>query len=57
MPVHKTKSGGYKYGSSGKEYRGPNAKKKAAKQAAAIQASEARDKSRKKLTKRMRDDG
>jgi len=39
MPVHKTKSGGYKFGKSGKQYRGKSAKKKAQKQARAIYAS------------------
>ena len=39
MPVHKTKSGGYKFGKSGKKYKGKGAKKKAQKQARAIYAS------------------
>ena len=39
MPVRKTKSGGYKYGSKGKTYYGRGAKAKAAKQGRAIQAS------------------
>ena len=39
MPVHKTKSGGYKYGSKGKTYYGKGAKKKAQKQGRAIRAS------------------
>jgi hypothetical protein len=39
MPVHKTKSGGYKWGKSGKTYYGKGAKKKAAKQGRAIRAS------------------
>ena len=39
MPVHKTKSGGYKYGKSGKAYHGKGAKQKAQKQAMAIYAS------------------
>ena len=39
MPVHKTKSGGYKWGKSGKIYYGKNAKRKAARQGRAIRAS------------------
>ena len=39
MPVHRTKSGGYKYGKKGKTYYGKGAKKKAAKQGRAIRAS------------------
>ena len=39
MPVHKTKSGGYKYGKSSKTYRGKGAKKKAQKQAREIYVS------------------
>ena len=42
MPVRKTKGGGYRYGSSGKTYYGKDAKKKAAKQGRAIQASKHR---------------
>lgn len=38
MPVHKAK-GGYKFGKSGKLYRGNGAKQKAEKQARAIYAS------------------
>lgn len=41
IPVHKVK-GGYKFGKSGKTYRGKGAKKKAQKQARAIYASEYR---------------
>jgi hypothetical protein len=41
MPVRKAK-GGYRYGSSGKVYRGKGAKAKAAKQGRAIKASQAR---------------
>ena len=41
MPVRKA-SGGYKYGSSGKLYKGKGAKAKAARQGRAIQASKAR---------------
>ena len=39
MPVRKTKSGGYKWGSKGKTYYGKGAKGKALKQGRAIQAS------------------
>lgn len=39
MPVHKTKSGGYKYGKSGKIYYGNGDKKKAHKKERAIYAS------------------
>ena len=39
MPVHKTKSGGYKWGKSGKTYYGKGAKKKALKQGRAIKRS------------------
>jgi hypothetical protein len=39
VPVKKTSGGGYKYGPTGKEYRGKDAKKKATKQGRAIQAS------------------
>ena len=39
MPVRKTKSGGYKYGSSGKTYHGKGAKRKAIKQGQAIAIS------------------
>lgn len=42
MPVHKTKSGGYQYGKTGKVYRGRGAKKKAQKQGRAIALSKAR---------------
>ncbi len=42
MSVRKTKSGGYKYGSSGKTYYGKGAKAKAARQGRAIQASKRR---------------
>ena len=40
MPVHKTKSGGYQWGKTGKVYFGPNAKEKAQKQGAAIKISQ-----------------
>lgn len=39
MPVKRTKSGGYKYGSSGKTYYGKGAKRKAQKQVKAIAIS------------------
>lgn len=39
MPVHRTKSGGYKWGKRGKTYYGKNARKKAARQGRAIRAS------------------
>lgn len=42
MPIRRTKSGGYKYGSKGKTYYGKNAKQKAAKQGRAIKASQTR---------------
>ena len=42
MPVHKTKSGGYKYGSKGKTYYGKGARKKATRQGRAIQANKRR---------------
>ena len=41
MPVKKCK-GGYKYGDSGKCYKGKNAKSKAARQGRAIQANKKR---------------
>ena len=41
MPVRKV-SGGYKWGSSGKLYKGKGAKAKAAKQGRAVKASQAR---------------
>lgn len=44
MPVRKTKSGGYKYGSKGKTYYGKGARAKAAKQGRAIQVSKRRKK-------------
>lgn len=43
MPVRKS-GGGYKYGKSGKTYRGKGAKAKAEKQGRAIKASQARKK-------------
>lgn len=39
MPVHKTKSGGYKWGKSGKTYYGKGAKQRAARQGRAIRSS------------------
>ena len=39
MPVRRTKSGGYKWGKSGKTYYGKGAKRKAKKQGRAIHAS------------------
>jgi hypothetical protein len=41
MPVRKAK-GGYKYGKTGKLYKGKGAKAKAAKQGRAIKASQSR---------------
>jgi hypothetical protein len=48
MPIHRITRGGttyYKYGSTGKEYR---TRQEAEKQAAAIKASQAREKEKKK---------
>lgn len=42
MPVKKTPSGGYKWGDKGKEYHGPQAKEKAARQGRAIKAQQAK---------------
>lgn len=42
MPVRRTKSGGYKYGSKGKTYYDKGAKAKAARQGRAIKASQNR---------------
>lgn len=39
MPVHKVGKNCYQYGTSGKKYCGKNAKKKATKQAMAINAN------------------
>ena len=47
MPVRRTKGGGYKWGSSGKTYRGKGARAKAAKQGRAISISKARAKGHK----------
>lgn len=47
MPVQKC-SGGYKYGKSGKCYKGKSAKSKAAKQGRAIAVSKAKRKGYKK---------
>lgn len=46
MPVRKVK-GGYRYGKTGKIYRGKGAKQKAAAQGRAIKASQARRKKKK----------
>lgn len=40
MPVHKTKSGGYQYGETGKIYYGKDAKEKATKQGQAMKISQ-----------------
>lgn len=45
MPVRRS-GGGYRYGSSGKTYKGRGAKAKAAKQGRAIKAAQARRKQR-----------
>lgn len=42
MPVRRTKSGGYKYGSKGKTYYGKGAKRKATKQGQTIAISKKR---------------
>ena len=39
MPIHKTKSGGWQWGKSGKVYYGQGAKEKAEKQAKAAYAN------------------
>ena len=39
MPVRRTKSGGYKWGKSGKTYYGKSAKAKAARQERAVRRS------------------
>lgn len=39
MPVHRTKSGGYQWGKTGKVYYGKDAKQKAQKQGIAIRLS------------------
>ena len=39
MPVHRTKDGGYQWGTTGKVYHGKDAKEKAEKQGQAIRAS------------------
>lgn len=39
MPIHRTKSGGYKWGKSGKTYYGKGAKRKVTRQGRAIKAS------------------
>lgn len=47
MPVHKS-GGGYQWGSSGKVYKGPGAKAKAAAQGRAVRASGWKEKGGKK---------
>ena len=42
MPVRRTTSGGYKWGTTGKTYRGKGAKAKAARQGRAIRAAQTR---------------
>lgn len=42
MPVRRTKSGGFRYGATGKVYYGKGARAKAAKQGRAISISKAR---------------
>lgn len=44
MPVRRTKSGGYKWGSKGKTYYGKGARAKAARQGRAIKANQRRKK-------------
>lgn len=44
MPVQRTKSGGYRYGTKGKTYYGRGAKAKAKRQGRAIKASQSRRK-------------
>lgn len=44
MPVHKTKGGGYQWGSTGKVYYGKGAKEKAQKQGIAIKISQQKEK-------------
>ena len=51
MPVHKTKSGGYQWGKSGKVYFGKNARKKAELQGYAIEQSGYKESRRKKKRK------
>lgn len=48
MPVHKTKSGGYQWGNSGKIYYGKDAKRKAEAQGRAIENTGWTEKKRKK---------
>ena len=48
MPVHKTKSGGYQWGSSGKVYYGKDARKKAELQGYAIEKSGYKETKKKK---------
>jgi hypothetical protein len=42
MPVRKVPGGGYRWGATGKVYRGKGAKAKAARQGRAVKASQAR---------------
>ncbi len=49
MPVHKTKSGGYQWGKTGKVYYGKDAKKKAQKQGIAIRLSGWKEKDKKQV--------
>jgi len=44
MPVHKTKDGGYQWGTTGKVYHGAGARQKAEKQGQAIRARGYREK-------------
>ena len=48
MPVHKTKSGGYQWGSSGKVYYGKDAKQRAEAQGKAIRSTGWTEKKKKK---------
>ena len=48
MPVHKTKDGGYQWGSSGKVYYGKDARKKAELQGYAIEKSGYKETKKKK---------
>ena len=43
MPVHKTKSGGYQWGKTGKIYYGKGAKQKAQKQGIAIKLNQTKN--------------
>lgn len=48
VPTRRTKSGGYRYGKTGKTYYGKGAKEKAERQGRAIKASQTKRKRRKK---------